>query len=324
MTQNDPTAWWTEKNEARYGKSSFSRFLEKMPERPLATLVRNGALLALLILLNGCIAAPIKPSANKTDRIHTMLVVPVEPPPLEVTPDPVETRFPVYNQFQYQSMPPSTYLEKTIYRNPGGVLIAGLVCKDDTMPVTDDIHPAPASMETIACLEPIASLSESWTPTVILAQQAVSQLNGQKIKAALSRHYYHLPIANKNRNADLDNWRTAVEQWYNQNASSIDYRQHNLEQVDAILEVGVQTYSIFNAQTSLQLLLKLIDPDTRQVIGRISAKTLSAEDSPEALLNEEAEKFKQLIAEMGAQLVAEGLSDLGLPLKLSTQTEAVR
>ncbi|EGW23274.1 hypothetical protein Mettu_2123 [Methylobacter tundripaludum SV96] len=272
-------------------------------------------LLPLLFILSGCLATPIKPSPHQMDEIRTMLVVPVEPPPLEVTPDPIESRFPVYNQFQYQSIPSSVYLKKTVYKNPGGVLIAGLLSKDDDMMPIANIHQTPASMEKIAGLEPTASLSENWTPTFTLAQEAVSQLNGDRIKAILSKHYYHLPMASGDRNANLDNWRSAIEQWYNLNISSVDYRRHGLEQVDAVLEVGIQTYRIFNAQTSLQVLIKLIDPNTRQVIGRISAKTLSVEDSPESLLNNEAERFKWLVADMGAHLVSEGLSDLGLPVK---------
>ena len=101
--------------------------------------------------------------------------------------------------------------------------------------------------------------------------------------------------------------------------SSVDYRQPGLEHVDAVLEVGIETYRIFDVQTSLQVLIKLIDPNTRQVIGRNSAKTFSVEDSPQTLLNHEAEKFKQLMAGMGAQLVARGFSGLGLPLKVSGQ-----
>ena len=318
MTQNNLTARWTEKDKTRYGKLSISHFPGKMLDAPqsLATMNRYGVLLTLLILLSGCLATPIKPSAHKMDQIRTMLVVPVESPPLEVIPDPIETRFPVYNQFQYQSMPSSVYLEKTVYKNPGGVLIAGLVSKDDIMPIAD-IHQTPASMEKIVSLEPTASLSENWTPTFILAQEAVSQLDAGRIKAILSKHYYRLPIASEDRNANLGNWRDAIEQWYNQNMPSIDYRQPGLEQVDAVLEVGIGTYRIFEAQTSLQVLIKLIDPNTWQVIGRISAKTLSVEDSPESLLYDEAKRFKWLVAEMGAQLVTQGLSGLGLPLKLS-------
>jgi len=66
--------------------------------------------------------------------------------------------------------------------------------------------------------------------------------------------------------------------------SSVDYRQLGQDHVDAVLEVGIETYRIFDAQTSLQVLIKLIDPNTRQVIGRVSGKTYSVEDSPQTLL----------------------------------------
>lgn len=292
-------------------------------QQSLPNMKSYAALLPVFFVLSGCLAAPIKPSNYKMEKIRTVLVVPVESPPLEVIPDPIETRFPVYNQFQYQSMPSSVYLEKTIYKNPGGVLIAGLVSKDDIMPIAD-IHQTPASIEKIVGLEPAASLSENWMPTFILAQEAVSQLNGKRAKAMLSKHYYRLPIASEDRNANLGNWRDAIEQWYGQDMSSVDYRQPGLEHVDAVLEVGIQTYSIFNAQTSLQVLVKLVDPNTRQIIGRISAKDFSAEDSPQSLLNDEAKQFKQLVADMGAQLITDGLSGLGLQLKASSQAAADR
>lgn len=274
-------------------------------------------LLSILFVLSGCLASPIKPSNYKMEKIRTVLVVPVESPPLEVVPDLIETRFPVYSQHHYQTMPFYLYLAEKIYKNPGGVLIAGLVSKDDIVPVAD-------MQRTSTYFEPAAPLPENWTPTLILAQEAVAQLNGKRTKAMLSRHYYHLPIASEDRNANLGNWRDAIEQWYNQNMSSIDYRQPGLEQVDAVLEVGIGTYRIFEAQTSLQVLIKLIDPNTRQVIGRISAKDFSAEDSPQSLLNDEAKQFKQLVADMGTQLITDGLSGLGLQLKASGQAAADR
>jgi hypothetical protein len=285
MTQNKLTTWRDAKSKA--------------------------VLLPLLLVLTGCLTTPIKPSPYKMDQIRTVLVVPVESPPLEVIPDLIETRFPVYNQYQYQAMPYYVFLEKKIYKNPGGVLIAGLVSKDDSVPIAD-LHQTSASMEKSASLEPAASLPECWTPTFILAQEAVSQLNGDKVKAMLSKHYYRLPIANEDRNANLGNWHNAIGQWYSQNLSSVDYRQLGPEHVDAVLEVGIESYRIFDAQTSLQVLIKLIDPDTRQVIGRISAKDFSVENSPQTLLSHEADQFKRLVTEMGTQLVARGFGDLGL------------
>ena len=97
--------------------------------------------------------------------------------------------------------------------------------------------------------------------------------------------------------------------------SSVDYLKPGQEHVDAVLEVGIDNYRMLDAQTSLQVLIKLIDPNTRQVIGRNSAKTFSVEDSPQTLLSQEAKRFKQLMTEMGAQMVASGFSGLGLPLK---------
>jgi len=325
MTQNNLATWWTENNKFRYKKLRLNEFLKKILHALQSWTVMNryGVLLTLFLLLSGCMAAPIKPSIHETAEIRTILVVPVESPPLEVIPDLVETRFPVYGQYQYQSMPTYLFLDEAIYRNPGGVLIAGLVSKDDVVPIATMTQPS-ASTEKIADLEPTASLPQNWTPTFILAQQAVSQLNGKQTKTILSEYYYRLPIANKDRNANLGHWRSAVEHWYDQTMSPIDYRQHGLEHVDAVLEVGIDRYRIFNAQTSLQVLIKLIDPDTRQVIGRTSAKTFTAEDSPQSLLSQEAEGFKRLIAGIGAQLVADDLTDLGLPLKISGQAVADR
>lgn len=342
MSQNNRTIWWGKKSKATYGilkvetvvdrsvtivcrkVSSHVRichFFKKVfhEQRLLPTIKSYGILLPLLYLLNGCLATPIKPSNYKLDEIHTILVVPVESPPLEVIPDLIETRFPVYNQYQYQSMPYYAFLDKKIYKNPGGILIAGLVSDDDSVSL-EEPHHISASMEKSASLEPEASLSENWTPTFILAQEAVSQLNGGNIKAILSEHYYRLPIASGDRNANLGNWSEAIRQWYNQTLSSINYRQSGLEHIDAVLEVGIESYRIFDAQTSLRVLIKLIDPNTRQVIGRISEKTFSVEDSPQTLLNHEAEKFKQLMTGMGTQLVARGFSGLGLPLKASVQS----
>jgi hypothetical protein len=333
--------WWSESNASIYGKVSgetvivpplksvysmvmrkerTNQFFEKRfhEQRSLPTRKSCGVLLTLLLALTGCLAAPIKPSISTMAAIRTILVVPVESPPLEVIPDLIETRFPVYRQYQYQAMPFYLYLEEKIYKNPGGVLIAGLVSKDDSVPVAE-LHQTSPSMEKSARLEYAASLSENWTPTFILAQEAVSQLNGDGFKAMLSKDYYRLPIATGDRNANPGNWHNAIGQWYNQSMSSVDYRQPGPEHVDAVLEVGIDSYRIFDAQASLQVLIKLIDPTTRQVIGRNSAKTYSVEDSPQTLLSHEAEKFKQLMTGMGAQLVTRGFSDLGLPLKVSGQ-----
>ncbi|MGZ5010045.1 MAG: hypothetical protein ACXV74_03680 [Methylobacter sp.] len=319
MTRNNLTAQGNEKSQAPCEQPTFitpfyrkllnaahnGHFFEKMLHirRFLPTGKNRSVLLPILFILSGCAAAPITPPSAKISEVRKILVASVESPPLEVIPDLIENRFPVYNQFQYQAMPSHLYLDEKIYQHSGGILIAGMVSKDEAVPA--------ANMQPTS---PDASLPGNWTPTLALAQEAVAQLNGDRIKARLSKQPYRLPMASKDRNANLGNWHNAIERWYGQDTSSVDYRPSDLEQVDALLEVGIGTYRIFNAQTSLQVLIKLIDPKTRQVIGRISAKTFSAEDSPQTLLNHDAEKFKELVTLMGTQLLTRAFGDLGLPL----------
>jgi hypothetical protein len=338
MIHINRVVWWSESNAFAYGKVSAetvivptsksvcwivsgkkraSQFFEKRfhEQRSLPTRKSSGVLLTLLLVLTGCLAAPIEPSTSKLDGIRTVLVV---PPPLEVIPDLIEARFLVYRQYHYQAMPVGLFMQEEIYRNPGGVLIAGLVSDDDSVPVAD-IHQSSVAKEKFANLEPAALLQENWMPTFILAQEAASQLNRSRFKGILSQYYYHLPIVSGDRNVNPGNWHNAIGQWYNQGMSSVDYRQPGMEHVDAVLEVGIENYKIFDAQTSLHVLIKLIDPSTRQVIGRISRKTYSVENSAKTLLSHESEKFKQLMTGMGAKLVALGFSDLGLTQNVTDQ-----
>ncbi|MDD5578619.1 MAG: hypothetical protein PHY16_04970 [Methylobacter sp.] len=281
-------------------------------QRCLPAIKSQCALLMLLLATGGCQALPPKPTGY-TPGIGTMLVVPMEAPPLEVIPDLIETRIPVYRQYQFQSLPLSVMLEKKIYRSPGGVLIAGYVSEDDSVAPADDLHPVADSSGT-------APLEESWSPSLALAQEAVSQLNAGRVKTVISQTYNRLPMAKENRNANLGHWHDAVRQWYGQDKSAVDYRQREpMNRVDAVVEVGIGAYRIFDVQTSLMVLLKLIDPDTGQVIGKAKAKSFSAEDSAQALLSPDGANFKQLVQKIGAQLITQGLDDLGLSPSLSGQ-----
>ncbi|MGZ8927890.1 MAG: hypothetical protein ACXW03_05455 [Methylobacter sp.] len=317
------------KTELGLGKILYSSSaINKSPlYQALPQLINYSVLLAFLLVLNACTAEPIKPSAaSELQEIRSFLVVPVESPPLEVTPDPIETRMPVYSQYQFQNLPLSVQnlplsllLEKKIYRNPGSVLIAGLVSADDSVAVADIHSPLDSTGKTPG-LEPVASLENQWSPTLILAQEAVSQLKTNQVKAVMSEHYYPLPMAKEDRNANLGNWHDAIKQWYGQGKSAIDYRQSEPENdIDAIVEVGIGRYRIFNAQTLLMVMIKVIDPATGQVIARTSAKTYSVEDSAQALLTPEADKFKLLVQKMGTQLITRGLNELGLPLRMAGQ-----
>lgn len=273
-------------------------------------------LLVLLFGLSACLAGPLKPSASHLSKVRTLLVVPVESPPLEVTPDTITTRLPIHRQDD--NLQTELFLEPKLYRSPGGVLISGLVSSNDIV-----AEAPPARTGHSSSLEPAASHEDTWSPASVLAAEAVARLRVAGFEAVASDQHYRLPIEPAGRTADLARWQESIRQWYNRDVSSADYGARAMGRVDAVLEVGIGTYRIFYGQIPLQVLVKLIDPATGRVIGRTEAEAFPVEDSAEALLDHEAEKFKQVVAEAGAGLMRRALADLGLsPTKAAAASGA--
>lgn len=266
-----------------------------------------GVIIALALILGGCLAPQLKPPGDKVDTLSKILVVPMETPPLEVFPDPLAEGAAGYGQNLYENLPFSLTRSENLYKHPGGVLTAGVMERDDAAPQQ-------TAMQSDAApgLRSLAALRDYWTSSLIIAEQAAAKLNTAPRRAVLSSDYRQLPLANAERTASLGNWQNAVQRWYNDETEALDYRQFTAGDVDAVLEVGVGAYRIFYGQVSLQVLLKLIDPASGRVIGRIDVKDYSVEDSVAALLGEEAEQFKAVTTDMGSRLVARSLSELGL------------
>lgn len=258
-------------------------------------------------VISGCMASAVVPATDRVSAIRNVLVVPVEAPPLEVIPDNIKNRMPVYGQYAFETVPSTLLMSEKIYRSPGGILVAGMVGIDDSVKEAE-LQPTSGG----EALEPRAALKGDWVSTLVLAERAASTLNTGRVRAALSGHFLRLPIADEDRTANLGNWRGAIKAWYAQDQSSVDYRLAGVESVDAVLEVGVGSYRIFGGQTSLQVLLKLIDPGTGLVIGRTRAQDISVGGDALALLGHEGEHFKSVVTRMGTHLLTGGLNDLGL------------
>lgn len=265
-------------------------------------LIKRSLALALAVLLSGCWAVSIKPQTAEIDRLSTVLVVPVESPPLEIIPDPLEQRIPVYAH--YRNMAIDFSLPQKLYKTSGGVTIAGLVSEPD-----DEQDLAIQDEQTPPVLTIAAGPKEAWTPTLVLAKQAMKQLTGNNIKAVLSRDYYRLPMTDADRNAQLNHWHDAIVEWYGQNVTSADYQPY--AGIDAVLELGFGNYRIFAGQTSVQVLMKLVDPRTRQVIARTRAENVVVEAAGQVPLHRDSEPFKQLVAKMSSQLLKQGMNEFG-------------
>ncbi|CCE24720.1 hypothetical protein [Methylotuvimicrobium alcaliphilum] len=280
------------------------------PRRNRIDSIMTGIFILLLpLVLSGCQAPPIKAPAYKTAQLRQILVVPIETPPLEVIPDPIDNRLPVQRHFR--NMEIATPLTKKIYLNPGKLLVSGLISNED---VVTEFAPDIEQDAHRPSLSPLGQ--DYWLPSQALAENLVTQLTFNNIKSQLSSHYYRLPSPTARFSSDPADWRKSVAQWYEQTQSSIDYRSlKESAGFDAVLEIGIGHYRIFEGQTALQILMRLVDPADGTVYARTSAETYTVSGSSQSLLGNEGQRFKQLITDMGMRLVDRGLGNIGLPLR---------
>lgn len=267
-----------------------------------AHLINPGLMVALAFLVNGCWAPAIKPPISDIGKLNTVLIVPLESPPLEITPDPIADRIPAYAH--YRNMAIDFPVEQKLYKTSGDVIVAGLVMQSDD---ADEV-----SIQDMLVKPTLTNGSEAeqiWTPSLVLAQQALTQLTEHNIKASLSGEYCYLPMDDADRNARLSHWHDATLAWYEQNTVTADYQSY--AGIDAVLELGLGSYRIFAGQTSLQVLMKLIDPHTGQVIGRTRVKAFTTDNVGETTLNEDSAAFKQRLAQISSRLLVQGLHELG-------------
>ena len=266
--------------------------------RNAQALCSKGFVFLCAMLLSGCWAAAIKPPVAGVKQLHTLLLVPVEAPPLQIIPDPLFSKVPVYAH--YQNMALDFALPQALYTIAGDVLVAGLVSAPEDRPKLHvQATPWLPSTELTA--------QSAWMPTLEVVQQAAQQLGAQGIKTVLSPNFLRLPLPAAQRDAQLQHWHAAVVDWYAQPNSSADYRQQS---VDAVLELGIANYRIFEGQTSVQLLLKLIDPTSGRVLARTRADTFVLADAP-VLQDDDSTPFKQQLTQMQTQLLRQCLQELG-------------
>lgn len=253
---------------------------------PISLFSKAGMGLLLACLLTGCWAPSVKPSAAEFAQVRTVLIVPVQSPPLEVVPDLLEQRDPAYRH--YQNMALGFPAQTMVYQTPGGITVTGLAFEDEKTGIDDNAE-------------------TDWSPARAAASKAGRLLSLENIKGVLSRDSYPLPVTEATGAAG---WHEAIQAWYGQAETSTDYRSQG--RFDAVLEVGVGGYRIFEGQTSLQLLTKLIDPASGRVIARTRADSFTVDDEALNSIGRDGEAFKRLIAEMSVPLLRQCLGDMGL------------
>lgn len=258
-----------------------------------SSISKSGLCLLLASWLTGCWAPAIKPAADAPSPLHTILIVPLESPPLEIIPDLLEQTVPAYRH--YQNMALNVPIPMAVYQTPGGITVASRLDKDD---------PTTETRESSS-----AMTNGNWTPAKAVALKAHHLLLDENLDSDLSDSAYRLPLSAA-PGANLQAWHRAIQAWYEGEHTSIDYRSFG--HYDAILELGIGTYRLFNDQVSLQVLVKLIDPASRRVIARTQDQHFIVEPAALPALIRDGEPFKQLIANLSVPLLRQALDDVGL------------
>jgi hypothetical protein len=258
-------------------------------------------LLAAVVFLAGCTSPPIALTGGEAANLRRVAIVPMEPPPLTVSPL-VEARLPPFLG----------------YAGNVGATAAGIVF---VLRTPDAIRRA---RESSRSLQEALGKGQAWMPTVSLANELRGLLQAKGAQAtATPEPRPILNIADRGTTLFMENWLAPIRAWYNGAAPAGDYRAFASDQVTHVIEVEIAQYEVYDSRLLLGVMVKVIDPIDGRVVGRSwtngvrvrAAKELSALPSLAPLENafaNDARPFKDAFLKEGSQLLQYCLRELGL------------
>ena len=283
----------------------------------------------LSVFTSGCISTQIIPKQSVLESIRTISVVPIECPPLLLYPASAEDSAAVIALSESAARPtsaraPSVTVPGASPSLPSARLVNAPIANIRTagsvftiiggISVLIEVASAGKESGEPAVIE-MDQPAQMWMPSVEYARTALAALQhaGARDVRMIDR-YVSLPIADRSMTWHMENWMGPVKHWYNADVSSVDYAAIDSYHSDAVLEVGVFSYQYYRESLILHVFVKLIDPHTKQVLGRAKKITFPPPDAgPLApLLQKDAEGMKRLIVETGNRLVTTCLTAIGL------------
>jgi hypothetical protein len=255
-------------------------------------------LLVLLLGLSGCLAGNL--SLPRTEagppRFQQVLVVAMEPPPLMVPP-----------RFEAAVL---GYLPKYPIQaaRVGGVLTSVAILAE---------MPAAARRSAAASkrLEELLSKQGPWEPTMIMARAAASQLSAHgQPHVAVRPEIKPIPGLPRGEYSFLSqNWLGPIRDWYAKPKSTSSFEDETTPAPDAVVETAILNYEITpDYRLSLQIMVKVVEPATGQVIGRARASDDFAIGQPDQALAKGGRQFKEIFAQKGNELIAKCLKEIGM------------
>ena len=290
--------------------------------------MKNLILAALVgVMLSGCVSSQIVPEEGAIRSVRTISVVPVESPPLLLHPNTEEEQAAIAALTRSAASPAAAPAPDI--SGPGAGLAQSAAPLALAPPVA--VQRGAATLMTIGgmllLLDAASSgketpgggavvagyPSETWMPSVEFAKTAVSLLQRREtLDVRMIDGYVKLPIADRSITWHLENWMAPIRHWYGSDVPGVDYASLSSGKADLILEVGVLNYEYAFDRLILQVWVRLIDPNTRQVLGRARNFEQSKTQPLAPLLQNDAEGMKRLVLEAGNRLVGKCLADVRL------------
>jgi hypothetical protein len=149
---------------------------------------------------------------------------------------------------------------------------------------------------------------------MILAQEASSLLSaaGQR-RVAVSPKTQPIPGLADRHNPLTKNWQGPIRTWYNQAETSGGFQGETTAKTDVVVEIAILNYEVNpDNQLNLQVLVKVFNPATGQVIGRAKAAERFAVGPHDQAFTRNLKQFKEIFAQKGKDLVARCLTEAGL------------
>jgi hypothetical protein len=254
-------------------------------------------LLVLVLVLGGCASRNVSPPQSEAApaRFHDVLVVAMEPPPLMVPP-----RF----QSAILGTIPKYPLELA---RVGGVVTSVAILAE---------MPAAAKRSAAASqrLQELLSQEGPWEPTMILAREAAARLSatGQR-QVTVRPKIEPIPGLANRHNPLTKNWQGPIRTWYNQAQASAAFQGETMAKKDAVVEIAILNYEINpDNQLHLQVLMRVVDPATGQIIGRGRVGERFAVGPHDQAFTRNLRQFKEVFTQRGKDLVARCLTEAGL------------
>jgi hypothetical protein len=284
-------------------------------------LKRWAPVLLLCIFTSGCVSSPIIPKESVVHSLRAISVMPFEGMPLifnPSTPGDVEAIKALLQSTKRQESaraPSVNGSRASLSRSdaplaaasPARTLGAGAIFEIPVAALAG--RKVPGETAVIEMGEP----SQTWMPNVEFAQIAMDVLQqGGKREVRMIDGYIKPPIMDREITSHMENWLGPIRRLYNSDVSTIDYTAIGPDRADAVLEVGTLQYEYLAGRLLLTVFVRLVDPRTKQVLGRARNYSYPKTGPLTPLLQNGGEGMKRLIVETGNRLVTKCLAEMGL------------